>query len=87
MSETEKRIEMLGITLPLRENKGTGVVDAVLHENLLFVSAHLPLDVDGKPVYQGKAGAEVDIDTAMGTCNLANKNIPVEVEVIVAVRE
>jgi len=75
MSETGKRIEMLGITLPLRERKGTGVVDAVLHDDVLFISAHLPLDIDGKPVYVGKVGAEIDIDTAYKAARLCGLNM------------
>ena len=54
MSETGKRIEQLGITLPVRNRKGKGVVDAVIHGDLLFVSAHLPVDAEGEPVYTEK---------------------------------
>jgi len=75
MSETGKRIEMLGITLPLRDRRGTGVVDAVLHEDLLFISAHLPLDLEGKPVYVGKVDVDIDIDTAYQAARLCGLNM------------
>jgi len=75
MSETGKRIEMLGISLPLRERKGSGTVDAVLHGDLLFISAHLPLDLDGNPVYVGKVGAEFDIETAYKAARLCGLNM------------
>lgn len=77
MSETSKRIEKLGITLPVRDRKGQGAVDAVLKGDLLFLSAHLPLDEKGTPVYTGKVGAQLDVDTAYqaarlcGLCMLA----------------
>ena len=50
MSETGKRLENLGITLPVRDRRGKGVVDAVIKGNLMFLSAHLPVDSDGCPV-------------------------------------
>lgn len=64
MSETGKRIEKLGIKLPVRDRKGSGVVDAVLQGDILYLSAHLPVDAEGKPLYTGKVGADMDVDTA-----------------------
>ena len=64
MSETGKRLEQFGITLPVRDRKGTGVVDAVLLGDVLYLSAHLPVDIDGKPLYVGKVGADLDVETA-----------------------
>jgi len=75
MSETGKRIEQLGITLPTRNRKGKGAVDAVLDGDLLYLSAHLPVDVNGKPVYQGKVGAELDVDTAYMAARLVGLNM------------
>lgn len=70
MSETGKRLEKLGIELPVRDRKGNGVVDACIKGDLLFLSAHFPVDVEGKPVYQGKVGAEIDKDTAYEAARL-----------------
>lgn len=64
MSEVEKRMEKHGIILPLRDRRGTGVVDAVLLEDVLYLSAHLPVDTEGKPLYVGKVGAELDVEAA-----------------------
>ena len=75
MSETGKRIQQLGIELPVRDRKGTGVVDAVLKGDLLFLSSHLPVDVNGKPVYVGKVGAELDVDTAYKAARLCGLNM------------
>ena len=75
MSETGKRLENLGITLPVRNRKGQGVVDACIKGDLLFLSAHFPVDAEGKPVYQGKVGAEIDQDTAYEADRLCGLNM------------
>ncbi|MDD3203086.1 MAG: RidA family protein [Pygmaiobacter massiliensis] len=75
MSETGKRMEQLGITLPVRNRKGCGAVDAVLQGNLLFLSAHLPVDLEGKAVYTGKVGTEMEIETAYAAARLCGLNM------------
>lgn len=75
MSETGKRITQLGIELPVRNRKGTGVVDAVLEGDLLFLSAHLPVDIQGKAVYVGKVGTDMDVDTAYQAARLCGLNM------------
>ena len=75
MSETGKRMEHFGIILPIRDRKGTGVVDAVLLKDILYLSAHLPVDVDGKPVYVGKVGADLDVETAYKAARLCGLNM------------
>lgn len=75
MGETGKRIEQLGISLPVRDRKGTGAVDAVLKDDMLYLSAHLPVDAEGKPVYTGKVGADVDVDTAYQAARLCGLNM------------
>ena len=75
MGETGKRIEQLGISLPVRDRKGKGAVDAVLKDDMLYLSAHLPVDAEGKPVYTGKVGADVDVDTAYQAARLCGLNM------------
>ena len=75
MSETGKRIEQLGITLPVRSRKGTGAVDAVLKDDMLYLSAHLPVDVNGNPVYTGKVGEDLDVETAYKAARLCGLNM------------
>jgi enamine deaminase RidA (YjgF/YER057c/UK114 family) len=75
MSETSKRIEQLGINLPVRNRKGAGVVDAVLKGDLLFLSAHLPVDEEGNPLYTGKVGTELDVETAYKAARLCGLNM------------
>lgn len=75
MSETGKRIEQLGITLPVRDRKGQAVVDACIKGDLMFLSAHFPVDKEGNPVYQGKVGKDIDKDTAYEAARLCGLNM------------
>ncbi len=75
MGATEKRMEQLGITLPERPRKGKGVVDAVLDGQLLYISAVLPVDENGEPVYVGKVGDTIDTHTAYQAARLCGLNI------------
>ncbi len=75
MSETGKRMEQLGISLPVKDRRGTGAVDAVLTGDLLFLSAHLPVDAEGKAVYAGKVGVDMDVETAYKAARLCGLNM------------
>ena len=75
MSETGKRMEQLGIALPIKDRRGTGAVDAVLTGDLLFLSAHLPVDTEGKAVYTGKVGTDLDVETAYKAARLCGLNM------------
>ncbi len=75
MSETGKRMEQLGIALPIKDRRGTGAVDAVLTGDLLFLSAHLPVDAEGKAVYTGKVGTDLDVETAYKAARLCGLNM------------
>jgi enamine deaminase RidA (YjgF/YER057c/UK114 family) len=75
MGETGKRIEKLGIELPARNRKGTGAVDAVLKGDMLFLSAHLPLDTDGNPVYTGKVGTDLTLEEGYAAARLCGLNM------------
>lgn len=75
MSETGKRLQQLGIELPKKDRKGSGVVDAVLEGDILYVSEQLPVDTDGKPVYVGKVGQDMDVETAYQAARLCGMNV------------
>jgi enamine deaminase RidA (YjgF/YER057c/UK114 family) len=75
MSETGKRLEQLGIKLPSKDRRGSGVVDAVIHGDMLYVSAHLPVDAEGKPVYVGKVGDTVSQEEAYQAARLCGINM------------
>lgn len=75
MGETGKRIEQLGIVLPVRDRKGTGAVDAVLKDDMLYLSMHLPVDLDGKAVYTGKVGQDLGVEEAYQAARLCGLNM------------
>lgn len=75
MSQTDRRIKQLGITLPDQDRKGTGAVDAVICGNLLFVSAHLPVDTEGKPMYVGKLGENLTVEEGYQAARLCGINM------------
>ena len=75
MGETGKRMEQLGISLPVKDRRGTGAVDAVLTGDLLFLSAYLPVDAEGKAVYAGKVGVDMDVETAYKAARLCGLNM------------
>ena len=64
MGATEKRMEQLGIRLQQTDWRGKGTVDAVLAGDMLYLSAHYPVNEQGEPVYQGRVGAEVTQEEA-----------------------
>ena len=75
MSCIEKRIENLGIELPVRDRKGKGAVSAVLDGDMLYISAHLPVDDKGNPVYVGKVGDNVSEEDAYKAARLVGLNM------------
>ena len=68
-------MENLGIKLPVRNRQGSGVVDAVLCGDILYLSSHLPVDIDGNPQYVGKVGAEVSVEEAYQAGRLCGLNM------------
>ena len=75
MGATEKRMEQLGIQLQQTDWRGKGAVEAVFAGDLLYISAHYPVDEDGKPVYVGRVGAEIDEATAYQAARLCGLNM------------
>ena len=47
----------------------------MIKDDMLYISAHLPVDMDGKPVYVGKVGSDIDIDTAYQAARLCGLNM------------
>ena len=75
MSETGKRMEKFGITLPIRDRRGSGVVDAVLCGDVLYLSAHLPVDLEGKAKYVGKVGTDLTVEEGYEAARLCGLNM------------
>ncbi len=75
MSEISDRIERLNIILPIRDRRGQGAVDAVLVGDMLYLSAHLPTDEEGRPVYTGKLGKELNVEDGYQAARLCGMNM------------
>ncbi|HEY5724467.1 MAG TPA: RidA family protein [Methylomirabilota bacterium] len=60
----EARIKELGITLPPPPKPGGNYVPGVRVGNLLFLSGHGPLQVEGKTRPRGKVGREISPEEA-----------------------
>ncbi len=75
MGATEKRMEQLGIKLQQTDWRGKGTVEAVLAGDMLYLSAHYPVDANGKPVYVGRVGAEISEEEAYQAAQLCGVNM------------
>jgi len=73
MTAIEKRIEELGLELPVRTGPLANYVSTVRTGNLVFVSGHGPT-IEGKPKYVGKLGADMDLDTGYQAAKLTMLN-------------
>ena len=58
----EARIKELGLTLPQPPKPGGNYVPGVRVGNLLFLSGHGPVRVDGMPAVRGKVGRDLSIE-------------------------
>lgn len=74
MGMIENRLEQLGIILPEKDRRGKGAVPAKEAGGLLYLSAQLPLDENGKPVYVGRVGSEVTPEEAYQAARLCGLN-------------
>lgn len=75
MGATEKRMEQLGIQLQQTDWRGKGAVEAVFAGDILYLSAHFPVDEMGRPVYVGRVGAQIDEETAYKAARLCGLNM------------
>jgi enamine deaminase RidA (YjgF/YER057c/UK114 family) len=73
MPEIERRLTELGLTLPAPQQPVANYVRSVRTGNLVFVAGHLPVQ-DGKVVYQGKLGRDMDVETGYLAARLVMLN-------------
>lgn len=73
MSKVEDRLTALGHTIPDPGPPVANFVNAVRTGNLVFVSGHGP-QRDGKMVYVGKVGKDVDVETGRKAAELVMLN-------------
>jgi len=74
MSDVEKRLKDLGISVPEAAAPVANYVGWVKTGNLVFVSGQVTLK-DGKPQYIGKVGAEISLEEAQEAAKLCAINI------------
>jgi enamine deaminase RidA (YjgF/YER057c/UK114 family) len=65
----DARLKQLGIELPDAASPSFNYVPVVLHRGIAYVSGQMP-KVDGEVRVFGKAGAEVDLETARGEARI-----------------
>jgi len=73
MTEVDKRLEELGIKLPVPPDPLGAYVPAVTSGHLLYISGQLPL-IDGNLAYKGKVGGEVKEEEAYQAARIASIN-------------
>ena len=73
MTAVEKRLEELGLELPIRTGPLANYVSTVRTGNLVFVSGHGPT-LQGKPKYVGKLGDDMDLETGYEAAKLTMLN-------------
>ncbi len=74
MGQIETRLQQLNIVLPKKNRNGTGAVSVKEAAGLLYISAQLPVDADGVPVYVGRVGTEVSVEEAYDAARLCAIN-------------
>ena len=74
MGQIENRLQQLGITLPQKDRKGKGAVPAREAGGLLYISAQLPVDESGTPLFTGRVGTEVSLEDAYAAARQCGLN-------------
>jgi enamine deaminase RidA (YjgF/YER057c/UK114 family) len=74
MSEVEKRLSAMNITLPQSSPPAANYVPYTISGNLVFVSGQLPMK-DGKPQDIGRVGKDFTVEQAQGTARQCAVNI------------
>lgn len=70
----EKRLDELGIVLPVPPKPAGSYIQVVKTRNLLFVSGQIPMK-EGKVVFQGKVPTNVSIEDAQKAAKLCIINV------------
>jgi len=73
-SQTESRLEALGITLPAAAAPAANYVPAVESQGYLYISGQIPMGPNGVE-YVGKLGQELDIAAGQAAARLCAINI------------
>lgn len=74
MSEIEKKLQALGITLPVATMPAANYVPYTVMGSTVFISGQLPM-LDGKPQYIGKLGKTVSMEDGQKCARICGLNI------------
>jgi enamine deaminase RidA (YjgF/YER057c/UK114 family) len=74
MSTPEERLAELGLELPAPFPPAAAYVSVRVHGDIAYVAGHGPMR-DGKAVYTGKLGSDVDIETGRLSAQLTALNL------------
>jgi enamine deaminase RidA (YjgF/YER057c/UK114 family) len=74
VSQAEERLREKGLELPAKPSPLAQYVSAVQSGNLVFLAGHGPTR-DGKPVFTGKVGHDLDVETAYKAAELVALNL------------
>ncbi len=61
MNDIDKKIESLGITLPIAPSPAANYIPYVVSNNLVFISGQVPFE-NGEIKHTGKVGKNINID-------------------------
>ena len=75
MGEVETKLKELGITLPQKDIKRTGVIPIRREGNLLFLSGHGCNRSDGTLAYEGKLGGELTLEQGYEAARFVGINL------------
>ena len=78
MSQTEKRLAELGVTLPTPAKPAANYIPVVQTGNLVFVSGQIPMGATGIE-YVGQLGLDADIDDGRAAARLCAINLLAQV--------
>lgn len=81
-STISERLRELGLELPVLPAPRFNYVPGVRTGNLVFASGQTPT-IDGRTVYRGRLGAEIDIGTGQAAARLAALNVLGGLEAVV----
>lgn len=74
MNDIDKKIESLGITLPIAPSPAANYIPYVVSNNLVFISGQLPFE-NGEIKHTGKVGKNINIDKGKAVARICGLNV------------
>ncbi len=74
MNDIDKKIESLGITLPIAPSPAANYIPYVVSNNLVFISGQVPFE-NGEIKHTGKVGKNINIDKGKAVARICALNV------------